>query len=372
MGSRKVASVKKALSLLVAASLSLTACGMFGSSAAEAKSTLVDALRNLLATESYTQTMSVDSDVESLVALGEGDVSEEVAETILGASIVAAGKQAENPADAESELVLNLGGSDSLEMRFVEGDLYFRADVGTLVETFGGNPADIDAAVAQIQGQPGFDWIEPAAAGEWIVVRDALELSQQMGGTAVSPEQQQELIDDLLQTVEQNATVTDEGDEDAGQHLSASLPLRETIQDLMQSLGPAAGMMQGQDMMGDIPDENIVLDFWVADDTISQMAIDFTQFKGMSDESGDEFPSDVEKMAFVIAIEETDVNVEPVADAVELDTAALTQAFSGLMGGGGLGTGGGGGTGSFDCNALKGAPQEVVELYAEECPELQK
>lgn len=370
MHSRKVGAVKKALSLLAVSSLFLTSCGMFGSSA-EAKPTLVDALRNLLATESYTQTMSLDSDVESLVAISEGEMSEEIAQTILDASIVASGKQADDPTKAESELLLNLGGSDSLEMRFVEGDLYFRADVATLVETFGGNPADIDAAVAQIKSQPGFDWVEPAAAGEWIVVRDALQLSQQMGGTAVSPEQQQELIDDLLQTVEQNATVTDEGEDDAGQHLRASMPLQETIQDLMQSLGPAAGMMQGQDMMGDIPDENIVLDFWVTDETITQMAIDFTQFEGMSDGSGDEFPEGVERLSFVIAIEETDVNVEPVTGAVELDTAALTQALSGLMGGGGLGTGGGGGTGSFDCNALKGAPPEVIELYAEECPELQ-
>ena len=371
MRSRKVGAVKKTLSLLVVAALTFTACGMFGSSAAEAKASLVDALRNLLATESYTQTMTLDSDVESLVAISEGDISEETAETILGATIVAAGKQAEDPADAESELVVSLDGNDSLEMKFVEGDLYFRADVRMIVETFGGDPAELDLVLGQVQGQPGFDWVEPAVDGEWIVVRDALALSEQMGGMTVSPDQQEELIDDLLQTVEQNATVTDEGEEDAGQHLRASLPLRETVQDLMQSLGPAAGMMQGQDIMSDIPDENIVLDFWVADETVSQMAIDFTQFDGMSDGSGNEFPDGVENMSFVIAIEETDVNVEPVADAIELDTAALTQALSGLMGGGGLDTGADGGSGNFDCNALKGAPQEVIELYAEECPELQ-
>ena len=359
--------MKKALAVL--SLLALAGCGLIGDSSAEAKSSLVDALRNLLSTESYTQTMTIQSDTESLVALGEGDISEETADKILDSSIVASGKQADDPADAESEVLVNIAGTDAAEMRFVEGDLYFRANVRNLIETFEGDPAELDAVLGQVQGQPGFEWVEPAVAGEWIVVRDALGLSQQMGGTAVSPEQQEQLVEDLLQTVEQNATVTDEGEDDVGQHLRASLPLRETINDLISSLGPAGNMMQG-DVMSDVPDENLVLDFWIADETIVQMAIDFTQFEDMESGSGDEFPEGVEELSFVIAIEEAEVSVEPVPDAVELDTTALTQALSGMMGGGmepPAGTGGG-----FDCSALKGAPPEVIELYAEECPELQK
>lgn len=361
-------SVKRSLALIATAVL-VTSCGLIGDSAAEAKATLVDALRNLLETKSYTQTFSLQSDTESLVALGEGDISEEAAAKILDSRIEASGEQADNPEDGSSQLLINIAGTDGLEMRFVDGDLYFRAEVRDLVEIFGGDPAEIDAAIAQVGGRPGFEWIEPAVGGEWIVVRDALELSQQMGGMSVTPGQQEELVNDLLRTVEQNATVTDEGEDDAGQHLRASLPLRETAHDLLQSLGPAAGMMEGSEgMLGDIPDEDLLLDFWIQDGTVSQLGVDFTQFAGMEDGSGNGFPEGVEELTLLVAIEEAEVTVEPVEDAIELDTTALTQALSGLM------TGGTGGaeTGGFDCDQLKGAPPEVIELYAEECPELQK
>lgn len=361
-------SAKRSLALLGCAFL-ISSCGLMGDSAAEAKSTLVDALRNLLETKSYTSTYTLESDVDSLVALGEGNLSEEAATKILDSTVEASGVQAENPEESSSQLLVNVAGTDSLEMRFVEGDLYFRAEVRELIELFGGDAAELDAIIGQVAGQPGFEWVEPAVAGEWIVLRDALALSQQMGGMSVTPGQQEELINDLLQTVEQNATVSDEGEDDAGQHLRASLPLQETMQDLIQSLGPAAGMMQGdQGMLSDIPDEDIVIDFWVQDDTVSQLGIDFTQFEGMEDGSGKEFPEGVEELTLLVAIAEADVTVEPIDDAIELDSTALTQALSGLMTGGAGGAGGGG----FDCNQLKGAPPEVVELYAEECPELQK
>ncbi len=354
---------------ITGAALLLASCGMFGDSAAENKATLVDALRNLLETKSYTSTYTLQSDTESLVALSEGELSEEAANKILDSTLEAAGNQADNPEDSTSQLVLNVAGTDTVEMRFVEGDLYFRAEVRDLVELFGGNESQIDFLLDQVANQPGFEWAEPAAAGEWIVIRDALDLSQQMGGMSVTPGQQEELVNDLLQTVEQNATVTDEGEDDAGQHLRASLPLKETTQDLLQSLGPAAGMMQGNDMLSDIPDEDLLLDFWIQDDTVSQLGIDFTQFEGMEDSSGNEFPEGVEELSLLVAIEEAEVSVEAVDDAIELDATALTQALTGLA------TGGAGGAeqpGGFDCDQLKGAPLEVTELYAEECPELQK
>ncbi len=342
--------------------------------AVNTKATLVDALRNLLATKSYTQTITLQSDTASLVALGDGDINEETAQTILDSSIVSSATQADNPEDAVSEAVVNIGGDSAVEVRFVEGDLYFRADVRGLIDTFGGDPAEVDMLVAQARRQRGFEWVEPAAAGEWIVVRDALDLAQQFGGSTVSPTQQKELVDDLLRTVEQNATVTDEGEDDPGQHLRAALPMRETVRDLLESLGAggAFGMPGGASLdqeLEDIPNEELLLDFWVSDETVRQIGFDFTQFERMAAATGEEFPEGVEELTFLIAIEEAEVTVEPIADAVELDPTALTQALSGLMTGG---FGGGGGGESFDCSMLKGSPPEVIELYAEECPELQK
>ena len=368
--------MKKILVVLASATLLLSACaGASTSSSDDAKGTLVDALRSLLESESLTQTITVESDAESLSALSEGDIDAETAEKILDSSITASATQAEDPADAASIMLVNIAGTDALEMRFVDGDLYARVEVASLLETFGEDPAQLDALTAQVKGQPGFEWVEPAIAGEWVVVKDALELTEQMGGSTFNANQQKQLVEDLLASVERNATVTDEGEDDNGEHVRASLPIKETFEDLMETLGPAAGMAGAgmQESMKDIPEGDLLLDFWITDGRVSRMAVDVTQFEEMAEGSGEEFPEGVEELSIVVAIDEFDGTVEPVADAIEIDTTALTQAFSGLMTGGfgGSGTGGGGGS-QFDCSMLEGAPPEVVELYAEECPELQK
>ena len=369
--------MKKILVVLASATLLLSACaGASTSSSDDAKGTLVDALRSLLGSESLTQTITLESDAGSISALSEGDIDAETAEKILDSSITASATQADDPADAASITLINIAGTDALEMRFVDGDLYARVELASLLETFGEDPAQLDALTAQVKGQPGFEWVEPAVAGEWVVVRDALELTEQMGGSSTfNGEQQKQLVEDLLASVEKNATVTDEGEDDDGEHVRAALPMRETFEDLMKTLGPAAGMAGAgmQESMKDIPEGDLLLDFWITDDRVSRMAIDITQFEEMAAEAGEEFPEGVEELTIVVEIDDFDGTVEPVADAVEIDTTALTQAFSGLMTGG-FGGGGetGGGGSQFDCNMLKGAPPEVVELYAEECPELQK
>ena len=369
--------MKKILALSTALLFVLAGCANSSGSGEDAKATLVESLRNLLEADSLTQTITVDSDVGSLVAVSEGEIDEEVASTILESSLTASGTQADDPADATSTMVLNLRGSDDFEMRFVEGDLFVRAEVRSLFGAFGQDRAQFEALAAQVKGQKGFEWVEEALAGKWVVVRDAAALTQQFGGTpgaAPSAEHQRQLITDLLQTVEKNASVTSEGEDDAGEHLVAALPLKETLKDLATSLGPAgAWMAPAGSAMEEVPEGDLVIDFWIEDGSVTQMAIDVTQFEAMAEGSGDKFPEGVEQLAIIIQLDEFDGTVEPVADAVEIDTTSLTQALSGLMtGAAGMGAGAGAPAGSeFDCGMLKGAPPEVVELYAKECPELQ-
>lgn len=364
--------MRKFLAAIAACLFVLSGCANTSGSDEDAKQTLVNALRNLLEAEAITETITVDSDVDSLVAVSEGEIDEEVASTILESSLTASGTQAENPADASSSVVLDVAGSEDFEMRFVAGDLYVRAEVRNLFGKFGQDRAEFEALAAQVKGQKGFEWAEEALAGKWIVVRDAIALTQQFGGTTASAEQQKKLINDLLETVEQNASVTSEGEDDAGEHLAATLPMRKTLQDLVESLGPAAGMAGGmQASLEEIPNEDVVIDFWIADESVNRLSLDVTQFEEAVEESGDKFPEGVERLAIVIEFSAFDGKVEPVSDAVEVDTAALSQAFSGLMTGG-AGMGGAPPGSSFDCSMLKGAAPEVIELYAKECPELQK
>ena len=373
--------MKKLLALLAGATLLLAACADNPPSASDdPKAALVDGLRNLSESDGLTQTVRIQSDTDSLVAAGEGDIDAETAQKILDSNIVVSALQAENPEDAASLILVTIAGNEDLEIRFVEGDLYFRADIESLLETFGQDPAELQTVIDQFEGQPGLEWIEDAVAGDWVVLENVLELSEQFGGASMGAgslgaDQQKELVNNLLQTIEKNATVTSEGDDDAGEHVIATLPLRETLSDLIDALGPAAGMTGAElgDSLEDIPDEDISIDFWVGDGPVTQIAFDVVEFAKSFEDTSEEMPEGVEELTFVIELEEFDGSVDPVADAAKIDTAALGQAFAGMMGGGIPSSGSGsGGAGTFDCDMLKGAPPEVIELYAEECPELQK
>lgn len=378
--------MKKLLALFAASLLLLAACASEDAPSAsdDPKAALTDALRALAEADGLTQTLRLQSDTDSLVAAGEGDIDEDTAGKILDSSVSISATQADNPEDATSQILVNIAGNDDLEVRFVDGNLYFRADVPSLLETFGQDPAQVDAALAQVEGQPGLEWVQDAAAGDWVVLEDVLELSEQMGATAgagaLGAEQQEKLVNDLLNSVEQNATVTSEGEDDAGEHIRATLPLRETLTDLIDALGPAA-QLPGQDLEGqldEVPNEDISLDFWVNDGMVTQIGFDIVEFASSIEGSSEEdLPEGVEELSVIVEIEEFDGEIEAVSDASKIDTAALTQLFTGMMGGGipstGSGSGGGstGGGEAFDCSMLKGAPPEVIELYAEECPELQ-
>lgn len=367
--------MKKALAALAGTILLLSACAGSGSSASDdPKGALIDALRGLLETDAITQTITVDSDTASLVAVSDGDIDEETAQKILDSSLTASGRQAEDPEDASSQVILNVAGTEALEMRFVAGDLFVRVEVADLLETFGEDSAELDALSAQIKGQKGFEWVEPALAGEWVVVEDVLALTQQMGGATFSGEDQKRLVNDLLESVEQNATVTYEGDDDAGEHVRAGLPLKATFENLMQA-APGAGMTGAalQDALNDVPEGDVVIDFWISDGRVSRIALDVTQFEKMAEDVNEDFPRGVEKLTIAMDIDDFSGEVEAVPDAIAIDTTALSEALSGLLMGG-LGQAGGTAPGGsqFDCNMLKGAPPDVIELYAEECPELQK
>ena len=366
--------MKRIAALATVVTLLLAACSGTGPSTSDdPKDALVDALRALLESDAYTQTITVDSDTASLVALGEGAINQETAASILDSNITASARTAENPEDATSEVVVNIAGDDVIEVRFVTGDLYLRVELGALVETLGGDESQIDALTSQFRGRPGFEWVERAVAGEWVVLKGAVALIEQMGVATLGGKQQKEIVDGLLRSIEQHATVTDEGDDSNGDHVRASLPLRETVEDLVRSSGSGAEMSGAalQDAMNDIPEGDIVLDFWIDEGRVSRMSVDVTQFEAMAQERGSAFPEGVERLAIVMQIEEFTGDVEPVSDAVEIDTGALGQAFGAFLFPSG-GSGSPAGDAEFDCDTLKGAPRDVIELYAEECPELQK
>lgn len=365
--------MRKLLSCLIGTTLLLTACssGPGGTDPGEdPKAALIEAFRALSEADGITEEISLQSTPESLIAASEGGLNEDTAGKILDSSIVVSAKNTGNDvAKAESSILVRVAGNDDLELRIVDNSLYIRADIKNILETFGQDPSQADAFASQAQGQPGFEWVGPAVAGEWLVLKNLSQFTQQMGANP-APDQKK-LLNGFLDIIQENATVTNEGDEDPGTHLVATMPLRETATDLLnlvQDMGTQMPPGVDPNAMNDIPEGDLSVDFWVSDGALTQMHIDFLQFKKFDESGGEGIPEGVEELGLLVTFAEFTGSVEPVADAVELDPVAIGQAFSGMMGGGATQEI----PAEFDCSQLKGAPPEVIELYAEECPELQK
>ena len=370
--------IRKLFLAALAASLLLAACG--GSDgpdpADDPEGSLEAALDSISEYEGVTVGLSVASDTASLTALSEGALTEDNAQRILDSSISFSSLNAENPEDAEAEMSVNIAGSeDAVEMKVLGTDLYLRADVQGLMEMFGADPAQLGALEQQVAGQPGFEFVEPAIAGEWIVIKGLDQLQEQFGGgEATEPtEAQREAITKFAEALKDNSSVETGDKEGPGDHLIASVQLRPLVEDL-QSI--ASDLGAGESVpTGDVPDEEIDVDAWVEDGRLSQIELDLTQFKDFPDA---EFPEGVDQLAIRLTLDEFTGGVEAPADAVEVDINTLLQGFMGSMGGS-SGTGGGGTGGAGDICAqleqqLQGQSQDVIDqfeqIYGQDCPEV--
>jgi hypothetical protein len=367
--------MKKVIALLIGCFLILSACSADVTAINaddDPEGALVEALRALAESDASTLAVTVASTPASLVALASdsGDsLSEEDANKILTSSLVLSGTRAEPITEANSSVLLNVAGNDVLEIRVVDNNLYLRVQAAALFETLGEDPAELDQLVQETAGQPGFEFVEPAVNGEWLVIENIGQMSQQMGANPIPD--QDKFAEELLRTVQENATVTAEGDDDEGTHLVATLPLKQTIEDLQglagemgSALPPGANMTE---QLKDIPEGDLAVDFWVSGGELTQLEIDITQFNDFANTPEEELPEGVEQLALRVKFQDYLGDAEPVEDAVVIDPNAIGQAFGGMMGG----VAPGGGSVPFDCSQLEGAPPEVIELYAEECPELQ-
>ena len=378
--------MKRLAAGLLGAALLMAACGGSGPDAQEnPKDALVSAFENTAKLDGHEMTMSLDASVEAIQALGAsqpGDtgMDEDDIEKLLESEIRMATRG--TGADGEAEVVVTIGGEQDLTIKVVDQTLYFQADAEGLAETFGADPAELETAAQQAEAQ-GLAFVKPALEGEWIAITGFQQLQEQMGGPTLeeAERQQKKLMEDFTAAIRDTAEVEHVGDEDAGEHLSVTLPVRDLFSRLLKSvtstLGPAGSLGPLPDAT-EIPDESVVLDVWVEDDAISQVAFDLAQigkFNGSdaADSAGD--PALV-----VVELEEFTGEVEPPDDAVEVEAQQLFQIFGGLMmQGGGSGMPGGGsgmpgGTGStdgFDCSQLEGAPPNVLKQFADACPELQ-
>ncbi len=329
--------MRRLIAGLTVTMLLMAACGSSTSDDASPTEVLNGALDDLETAESLTTTFSLISTPESLQAAASEDGSElsaEDAAKILDSSLTVSGETS-GASDAPAEVILNIGGANVIEVRVVDATLYARADVNALAETFGGDPAEIDAVADQLAAG-GMNYVKPAVDGEWLALQGFKQFVEGYAGQPTEPEasdEDKQLVEQFTASIKDNASVTEAGSDDAGRHLVASVPLRETYEDyanlaanLSEDVG-GAGMPAGElPDAGEIPDEDAELDVWVRDGQVTQIEFDFLQVGSWT---GEEAPEGLETMALRIAVADFSGEVVAPEDPVVITPEQIIQDFAG-------------------------------------------
>lgn len=322
-------SLRRLAAPLLAGVLLLGACADGGGGEEEAaenpKQAFTGALEALSEYDGVTLGISIEADPADLQ---EGDAPPEVAEAIVNSSVTISAK-GETAEDAQAQVVVNVDGNeDAAEFRFVDKAIYLRADVGELVEKFGGDTAQIDAFAQQASAQ-GFDFAQALVDGEWVGVEGLDQLAEQFGlpQPSADPEQASKLADQFATILEKNSSVTSEGTDDVGAHLVVEVPLRDTLQDLAGSLQSIANAppLPTEDL-SEVPDAEIPIDVWVSDGRLVQLEFDVVE---IATAAGDPPPEDIDEFAFRVTVDEFTDDVEAPADFAEIDVQQLIESFFG-------------------------------------------
>lgn len=373
--------MRRLIAVLAGAALFAGACGGDSPSPTEdPKAAFSSAVESLGQKDALSVTLSIQSTAESLTALSEGELKPEDAQKIIDSSFTVSGTQGDDPGSGTAQIVLNLAGTDAFEMRVLGYDIYARADIPAIAETFGQDAAQLDP-LGEEAAAGGFGFVKDALDGKWLALKNLDEVAQgfgvpiQQGGT-----EQQQIIEEFTNSLKNSATVTPQGEDEYGAHLLATFPIRQLAQDfidLSQRVGPGIPGAELPDV-NEIPDETIDVDVWIKDGVLTQLEFDFVQLAKFAPEE-EEIPEGVDRIALRIAIAEFTGTVEVPEGAVEVDPQAIMSAVMGVGGMGGMpsgdmsGGGGGGGapSGDFPCEMLEGEPKAVLRQFKKECPHLQ-
>lgn len=295
----------------------------------QAFSQALDALADY---EGITLDVTLEANPE---ALQEDGTSAEVAEAIVNSSVTISAKGA-TLEDSQLQLAINVDGNeDAAELRSVDQAVYLRADVAELVETFGGDPAEIETFAQQATAQ-GFGFAQAFVDGDWVGIEGVDDLAEQFGvpQPSADPEQAAEFVDQIAGILEQNVEVTSEGSDDVGAHLLLTVPLRDTVEDLYNSLQEFVEAPAGTlptDTLSDVPDVDVPVDVWVSDGRLVQVELDFV---AIAEAAGEDVPEEVDEFVVRVAVEEFTEDVEAPSDFAEIDLQQLFEAFFGASLGG--------------------------------------
>jgi hypothetical protein len=321
--------------LLCVAVLAASACGGAPSARDDPQRALSDALEAVGDYPGIEVAVSLDSTPESLQALAasdDGRLTEADAEKVLDSQVVVAGTEGQDPEgtdDNEASVTVVVAGIEAVQLRYVDETVYVRADVRGLLEALGQDPAAADMVAAQ-STQPGLEFLRPAVEGEWLRLDGAEAVLEQQAQTAPAgpTDEQRAALEDFMRTLREDSTVTYAGDEEQGEHLVASVGLRDlytALRELGDRLGP--GVTGGRQLPPEqeVPNLQIDVDAWVSDGRLSRVELDLAQFTELASES--EFPQDVEELALAVDVDEFSGSVQAPDDAVPVDVQQLFSTY---------------------------------------------
>lgn len=184
------------------------------------------------------------------------------------------------------------------------------------------------------------------ATGEDSAFGKLMKQAEDLGGSQSTPDDAkvQALADKVQQSVRDNMTVTEQGSDDNGDHLRATVPVKAVVSDVAPTVAELTGQPVPDDLLSDITgDPQLVVDVWVKDGVITRVEIPLGE---LARQTGDGSAPD---MTLVVEMSEQGVTM-PSGTIAELPDSLFDDLGGGLLGGGLLGSGllGGGLTGGGD------------------------
>lgn len=353
-------SVRHALPVTLIAGLAAVACAGAAMapelSVMKAASELGDAPR-------AAYTLSVSGDEDALVAFNEELKRRGAAEAATAEDIEASlaflnsrirltwdkGRDREALADDLIGLRVDVDGiDDAVEIRYVKGRLYARAQARRLATHFGAPAGTIDEFVAKAEGA-GFDFLDAATSGGWLahdlepvvaafkgILGDGTFPGDAgLGLPDLSPETLEGVVDSFSKIYGNDVDVTRGTAQGPGTHYRLSASARDLYEGMKPVLDDLPFLAEGLDQLpggaprtaGDIPDDRYSADVWVRDSKITRIEFDLAQVAGTA---GLPDGVDVPRITLRLDVDRSPAAVTaPTGDVTELDVFEL---IGGLVG----------------------------------------
>jgi len=276
------------------------------------------------------QTTATDTATQQLLDKGALRVAWDKGSDTQQYVLVMDGEQAVDIVVAPESIVVaqNLGALDMPEV----------ADIlDTMAELGSSMGPDGEALVKFAQGSP-----LRIATGPDSAFGKLAQQTEELGGTQAKPDDAkvQAFADKLQQSVRDHVVVTDEGSDQYGDHLRATVPVKAVLTDLVPAIKDLTGEAVPADELSKIKDgAQVSVDIWVADGAVSRIELPLGQIA--RDLGGDSSTPD---MTVVVEMSDQGV-VMPAGEIVELPDSLFDGLGSGLLGGGMGGLDGSGGAG---------------------------